>query len=72
MGIETMRKSLVVLALGGAVLMANSGAKALVGADATLIPIVTAPAAVQEVQYRPYRHHHHRYYDRRRRRYYYR
>ena len=62
-----MRKSLIVLALGGAVLMANSGAKALVGANATLIPIVTAPAAVQKVQYRPYRHYRHCYYRHHRR-----
>ena len=67
-----MRRSLIVLTLGGALLTANSGAKALVGASATPIPIVTSPAAVQEMQYRPYRHHRHCYYRHHRRYCYYR
>lgn len=67
MGLETMRIRLIVLALGGALLMANSEAKALVGADATLIPTVTPPASVQKVQYRHNWHHRHCHYRHHRR-----
>jgi hypothetical protein len=72
MGFEAMRISLIVMALGGALLMASSEAKALVGAEAKPIPTMTSSATVQQVQYPYRRHHHRRYYDRRRHRYYYR
>ena len=72
-----MRKGLVVLALGGALSMAgsmaDSEAKAMVGANAMLIPVFTSPAVVQDVQYyRPYRHHYYRHHRHRRHHRYYR